>query len=845
MRQYLLFLLGILLNITLNYGQAPKKSSSTDIYHSLEKLNFLGSAMYLAAHPDDENTRLISYLSNEVHARTAYLSITRGDGGQNLIGPELRELLGVLRTEELLAARRVDGGIQYFTRANDFGYSKHPDETLQLWDKEKVLGDVVKLIRVFKPDVIINRFDHRTPGSTHGHHTSSAVLSEEAFDLAANANAYKEQLQSVDLWQPKRLFFNTSWWFYGSQENFDKADKSRLINLDIGVYYPMLGMSNNEIASIASSQHLCQGFGRPTFRGSEQEYIELLKGDMPVNDPSDLFEGIDTSWSRIKGGEAIGKILYTVEEQFNFKDPSTHLNDLVQAYNLLQNVEDTHWKQIKLNELENLIAAITGLYLEASSESPYSNPGNSVNVDIEAVNRSNTLIRLKSISIGDQIVVDPNITLDNNIKKTFTLQLNIPSAKGFTSPYWLAEKGSLGMYRVDDPNLIGRPETPPAFMAVFLLEINTVPVTIKRPVVYRYSEPDKGELYSPFEILPPATSGIKDKVLIFADATPKEIPVTVKALRGNVQGTLKLNVPAGWKVDTASLPFKIEKNGDEKTYSFLITPPASESEGVISPVLTIDGTKISKELVTITYDHIPTQSVLVPSETKVVRLNIEKAGQDIGYLMGAGDEVPESLEQIGYIVHRIDPIDIQPGSLDKYDAVVVGIRAYNVVDELKFKQTFLLDYVKNGGNLILQYNTSGRTGLKFENLAPYSLEVSRDRVTDENAPVTILDAKHPIMNFPNKIEPKDFEGWVQERGLYFPDKWDAAFTPVLSMADPGETPKEGSLLIASYGKGTYIYTGLSFFRELPAGVSGAYKLFANMLSQNKVQLNNENPVKGK
>ncbi len=236
---------------------------------------------------------------------------------------------------------------------------------------------------------------------------------------------------------------------------------------------------------------------------------------------------------------------------------------------------------------------------------------------------------------------------------------------------------------------------------------------------------------------------------------------------------------------------------------------------------------------------------MVPSETKVVRLNIEKAGQDIGYLMGAGDEVPESLEQIGYIVHRIDPIDIQPGSLDKYDAVVVGIRAYNVVDELKFKQNFLLDYVKNGGNLILQYNTSGRTGLKFENLAPYSLEVSRDRVTDENAPVTILDPKHPIMNFPNKIEPKDFEGWVQERGLYFPDKWDPAFTPVLSMADPGETPKEGSLLIASYGKGTYIYTGLSFFRELPAGVSGAYKLFANMLSQNKVQLNNENPVKGK
>lgn len=845
MRHYLLFLLGLLLNLTLNYGQAPKKSSSTDIYHSLEKLNFLGSAMYLAAHPDDENTRLISYLSNEVHARTAYLSITRGDGGQNLIGPELRELLGVLRTEELLAARRVDGGIQFFTRANDFGYSKHPEETLQLWDKEKVLGDVVHLIRAFKPDVIINRFDHRTPGSTHGHHTSSAILSEEAFDLSADANAYKEQLQSVDLWQPKRLFFNTSWWFYGSQENFEKADKSRLIDLDIGIFYPMLGMSNNEIASIASSQHLSQGFGRPTFRGSEQEYIELLKGDMPVKDPSNLFEGIDTSWSRIKGGEAIGEILYAVEEQFNFKEPSTHLNNLVKAYNLLQEVEDDHWKQIKLNELENLIAAITGLYLEASSEMPYSNPGSSVNVDIEAVNRSNTLIHLKSISIDQQVMVDSNISLANNIKKTFTLPLNVPSSKGYTSPYWLVEKGSLGMYRVDDFDLIGRPETPPAFIVEFLLEINAIPVLIKKPIVYRYSKPEKGELYSPFEILPSATSGIRDKVLIFADASPKEIPVTVRALKENVQGTLQLKVPEGWTVDIASLPIQIEKNGDEKTYSFLITPPASESEGIISPILTIDGTNISKELVTIAYDHIPTQSVLLPSETKVVRLNIKKAGQDIGYLMGAGDEVPESLEQIGYTVHIIDPIDIQQGSLDKYDAVVVGIRAYNVVDELKFKQSFLLDYVKNGGNLIIQYNTSGRTGLKFENLAPYSLEVSRDRVTDENAPVTIINPKHPMMNFPNKIESKDFEGWVQERGLYFPDQWDAAFTPVLSMADPGETPKEGSLLIASYGKGTYIYTGLSFFRELPAGVSGAYKLFANMLSQNKVKLNKEIPVKGK
>ena len=843
MRNFLVFFLGILLSIPSGTAQAPPKKSSSEIYHSLEKLNFLGSAMYIAAHPDDENTRLISYLSNEVHARTAYLSITRGDGGQNLIGPELRELLGVLRTEELLAARRVDGGQQFFTRANDFGYSKHPDETLKIWDKEAVLGDVIQRIREFKPDVIINRFDHRTPGSTHGHHTSSAVLSVEAFDLAGKADAYANQLKNSDPWQPKRLFFNTSWWFYGSQENFKKADKSRLLSLDTGVYYPMLGLSNNEIASLASSQHLCQGFGRLSTRGSESEYIELLRGDMP-NDPTNIFEGIDTSWSRIKGGKAIGDLLYRIEENFNFKNPSTHLNDLVKAYKLLEKVENQHWKNIKLKELEDLIELITGLYLEVSANEPYTNPGNTVNLTVEAINRSDTSILLKSIFIAHQVVSESNLTLINNQKKNLNLQLNIPATSEYTSPYWLIEKGSLGMYKVQDTSLIGKPETPPAFIAEFLLEINGTQISIKKPIVYRYSRPDKGELYSPFDILPQASASFRDKVILFTDATPREIPVTIKALSEHIEGELELLVPEGWTLDSARKPFSIEKNGDEKTVYFTVAPPENENEGVITPVIRIGNNIITKELVTIAYDHIPTQSVLLPPEAKVVRLNIKKAGQNIGYIVGAGDEIPESLQQIGYTVHIIDPSTIQAGSLDTYDAIVVGIRAYNVVNELTFKQRFLLEYVNNGGNLIIQYNTSGRNGLNFENLAPYPIHISRDRVTDEESEVKILDVNHPMVNFPNKIEPKDFDGWVQERGLYFPDEWDSTFTPILSMSDPGEEPKEGSLLIAPYGKGTYIYTGLSFFRELPAGVSGAFKLFANMLSQNKAKIKQDNPVKG-
>ncbi|NNK11321.1 MAG: LmbE family protein, partial [Flavobacteriaceae bacterium] len=530
---------------------------------------------------------------------------------------------------------------------------------------------------------------------------------------------------------------------------------------------------------------------------------------------------------------------------FNFKDPSAHLKDLLTAYTLLSKTEDEHWKGIKLEELKDLITSVAGLYLEASAESAYSNPDNTENVSIEAINRSKASIVLKSISLGGQTRIQPEEKLENNQKKNYNFPLQIPAETAYSGPYWLREKGSLGMYKVRDLNLIGKPETPPAFKAQFNLEIEGVAVAIEKPLIYRFSKPDKGELYNPFNVLPAASASITDKVLIFSDAHAKEIVVSVKALQDNVKGSLSLNIPEGWSVDKQQTPVQLAEDGEEKIYRFFVTPSANESEGIITPILTVGNATLNKELITIAYDHIPTQSVLLPAETKVVRLNIKKIGQNIGYLMGAGDDIPQSLEQIGYTVYNISPEDIQKGSLTKYDAVVVGIRAYNVVDEMKFKQDALLDYVKEGGNLIIQYNTSGRSGLKFDNLAPYPLRVSRDRVTDEDAPVKILAPQHPLMSFPNQITDKDFDGWIQERGLYFPDQWDKAFTPVLAMADPGESEKEGSLLIASYGKGTYIYTGLSFFRELPAGVPGAFKLFANMLSQNKAKVQNEIPVKGK
>ena len=844
MRIVLVFFLGILLTNQTLRGQTPEKPSSSEIYHDLQKLNFLGSALYIAAHPDDENTRLISYLSNNTKARTGYLSITRGDGGQNLIGSELRELLGVLRTQELLAARRVDGGEQFFTRANDFGYSKHPDETLKLWNKEAVLGDVVWAIRNFKPDVIINRFDHRSPGSTHGHHTSSAMLSVEAFDLVNNPERYKEQLSITETWQPKRLFFNTSWWFYGSQEKFEAADKSKMLNMDVGVYYPELGLSNNEIASMASSQHLCQGFGRITTRGSQNEYVELLKGDMP-NSKDNIFEGIDTSWSRVEGGDAVGKILHAVEQNFDFKNPSKHLPELIRAYSLLQEVQDEHWKNLKSEELKDIILGVSGIYLEASSKDPVTNPGGQAKLLVEVLNRSNANITLKSLDIPYlEFSETKGVPLKENEKHNFELPLVIPEDAAYTSPYWLNEKGSLGMYKVDDQNLIGKPETPRAIQTEFVLDFDGSEITFSKPVIHRYSRPDKGEIYRPFEILPLATASFDDKVLIFADGKSKTIPVTIRAHADNLKGELQFCFSEGWKVEQETKPFSIEKKGDAQTLNFVLTPPSNEDESYISPIIRINGKTITKELVTIDYDHVPVQSILLPSEAKVVRLNIEKVGENIGYIVGAGDEVPKSLEQIGYTVHTIDPNAIGNGTLKKYDAVVVGIRAYNVVPELKFKQKFLLDYVKEGGNLVIQYNTAGRWDKAYEDIAPYKLKLSRDRVTDENSDVEILAKDHALVNFPNIIDETDFDGWVQERGLYFPNEWADEFTPILSMNDQGEDAKQGSLLVAPYGEGHYIYSGLSFFRELPAGVSGAYKLFANMLSIGKEQVDTESEIKG-
>ena len=823
----LLLIFSIVLSFSLK-AQNPEKLSSSEIHDKIKKLNFLGSVLYVAAHPDDENTRLISYLSNNTHARTAYLSLTRGDGGQNLIGSELRESLGVLRTQELLSARRIDGGEQFFTRANDFGYSKHPDETLTIWNKKEVLNDVVWAIRKFRPDVIVNRFDHRSPGTTHGHHTSSAMLSIEAFDKANDSNEYPNQLEHYDTWQPKRLLFNTSWWFYGSREKFNKTDKSKLINVDIGVYYPSKGLSNTEIAALSRSQHKCQGFGSSGTRGERQEYLEHIKGEFPNN--NNLFEGIDTSWNRINEGVKIGEILNKIEANFNFQYPSIHVKELMKAYSLIQNIEDKHWKDQKTKEISQIIEACTGLFLEGVSKNPSANLDMSNKIAIEVIHRGNNTLKLNNIELSNKNYVQ-NKKLIPNKPFNLDLELYISKEESLTTPYWLKSKGTIGMYNVENKLDIGLPETPKSSIIKFDLIIENTPITFIKNIVYKYTDPAKGEVYESFQIIPEVSAEFEQEVYVFNSQKPKEINVIVKAGKDSISGNLKLNIPKGWKVTPENIAFYLTNKNETKTVRFDITATKEQSEGVINSQIIMNNKIYDKKLIEINYDHIPKQTILLPSQARAVKLNIQKRGDLIGYIKGSGDVTVESLQHIGYTVETIKVEDINTYSIQKYDAIVIGIRAYNVLNDITFKQEILFNYVKNGGNMIVQYNTSHR--LKTDKIAPYPLKLSRDRVTDEFAEVTFINPNHEVLNYPNKITQKDFNGWVQERGLYFPNEWDKAFTPIFSMHDKGESKKKGSLLVAKYGSGHYIYTGLSFFREFPAGVTGAYRLFANLVSLGK------------
>lgn len=815
--KYFYFLLLFLVCKNSIQAQTAPPADRVSIEQELKKLPVLGSVLYVAAHPDDENTRLLAYLAQEKHYRTGYLSLTRGDGGQNLIGNEQGELLGLIRTQELLAARRVDGAEQFFTRAKDFGFSKGPEETLKIWDREKILGDVVWVIRKFRPDVMICRFPTTGEGG-HGHHTSSAILAQEAFTAAADPKRFPEQLKLVQPWQAKRLLWNTF--------NFGGNDTTNpdQFKIDVGVYNTLLGKGYGEIAADSRSNHKSQGFGTAKQRGQSYEFFKTILGDAPR---TDLMDGINTTWKRVQGSDAINIRINELTKSFNPAEPAKSLPLLMNIYASTQKLTDIYWKTQKLKELNRLIPACAGLWLESYAVNATYAVGDSIGMRNQVINRSGVPIRFVGIEAGNQKKLFGTLLPANQL-------INLESktaAENISQPYWLNGAQVRESYPVATQELVGYPENPDPVTVNWQFVIYGHLLTLQRQLMYKYVSPVRGEVYQPLEITPPVTANLDQQVYIFNNNQPKQITLKLKSFT-NSSGSISLKAPVGWKIKPANASFTGKKKGDEWTAVFSVTSGITKNEtDTIQAITQVNGKTYQQGIHQIAYEHIPTITYFPPAQAKLVNVDLKVSGKRIAYLPGAGDLIPEALQQVGYQVNTLTENEILNGNLSAYDAIIIGVRAFNINSRLAVEEPKLLEYVKNGGTLLVQYNNNN--GLVMNQIGPYPFRIVNVRVTDENAPVTILDPANPVLNYPNKITKQDFNGWIQERGIYFADDIDPKYQTVLQMNDPNEQPNKGSLLVADYGKGRFVYTSLVFFRELPAGVPGAFRLFINLISKAK------------
>lgn len=837
-----------LLSAFCSQAQTPKTYTSSEILLQIKKLNVLGSVLYIAAHPDDENTRLLAYLANEKMYRTGYLSLTRGDGGQNLIGDEQGIDLGLIRTQELLAARRIDGAEQFFTRAYDFGFCKSPEEALTTWGHDKILSDVVWVVRKFRPDVIIARFPEDSRAG-HGHHAASGILAREAFDAAADPTKFPEQLkEGVTVWQAERMLWNTFNFGSGNTQNESQ------FKTDVGMYNPLLGKSYGEIAALSRSQHRSQGFGVPAQRGTSIEYFETIRGDKPVND---LFDGVEAGWNR-ENQKHIEAAVSDIIAKYDLQNPAGSLKSLVSLYNAIVKLDDSYWRNQKLKELQQVIEHCSGLFMEATASSQYAVLGDSLKINIVVNNRVGLDIAQVNVNVDDGEFTLKNLARNSNSNITDTIYIS-PKDKKLTQPYWLENPMDKGSFNVNYQPLIGMAENSP-WSVQFDVNIEGTDFAFQKPLRYKFTDPVKGEIYQPVKIIPPITLKIIPEVVL-----NKSINSEVSVIANKDFDSVKINRIGGDMGSNHNRhPFSIKKSETktfhEKGYAFLERDnfgkqiPGTNSEQDSFSIIYLN--KYSKEFQSeeilklqrnIEYDHIPTQTYFKTATLTFKLLEVEHVGHSIGYIPGAGDKVPQALEQMGYKVITLKEADITSENLKQFDAVITGIRAYNTNDWMGNVYETLMKYVEEGGVLLTQYNTSNFISNVKSKIGPYPFSISRTRVTDETAKVSFLQPDHPVLNYPNKITAKDFEGWVQERSVYHADKIDSNYQRIISMNDAGEKADDGSLIIANYGKGKFVYTGLVFFRELPAGVPGAYRLFANLIApqaslnlpKNRETLNNQ------
>ena len=825
MKKVLLVLM-VLSLVTRSVAQAPATYTSADIYLQVKKLNVLGSVLYVAAHPDDENTRLLAYFSKDKQYRTGYLSLTRGDGGQNLLGDEQGVELGLIRTQELLAARRIDGAEQFFSRAYDFGFSKNATEALRIWNHDKILSDVVWIIRKFQPDVIVTRFPPDARAG-HGHHWASAILAREAFSEAADSTKFPEQFKyGVKPWQAKRLLWNT--YQFGRINTTDATQ----YKMDIGMFNPLLGKSYGEIASESRSQHRSQGFGVPKQRGKAYEYFKLMAGDSVENN---LMSGVDLSWNRI-GAPQIGEMVTKIASEFNFEHPENSVNALVDLYKTIRQLPDGYWRDKKLQELQNIIVECCGIFAEAVSGDQYAVQGSSLKVDFFVNKRNNTDASLKEIRFPDfDSTLKEQLATDENY--SFSREFEVPVNKPVSQPYWLERPLLGGSFDVTDQTLIGKPQNDPAYEATFVFTIGGVDFPVKKALQYKYTDPVKGEVYEPLPVVPAITGSLSQPVYLLDGQPQKKVQATIFARRNFSDVQLHLKASGNWKLDGGTLSGGIAA-GDSKevtaTVSMGSSPDRIATLAVSNDrILDADGKLYTAPLLEerrISYEHIPDIIYFKPLTARLEKIDITLKGKNIGYIPGAGDKVPEALRQLGYQVTLLSGSDLTDEKLKPFDAVITGIRAYDLDAFLGAKYETLMSYIRNGGNLIVQYNRSDAINQGIIKVGPYHFNITTTRVTDETAKVDKLLPDNPVFNYPNKITDKDFDGWIQERSTYQAADFDSHFIAPIGMNDPGEKQSNGSLIIAKYGKGNFIYTGLVFFRQLPAGVPGAYRLMANLIS---------------
>lgn len=811
----------------LSFGQAPEKWNASKIEQAIQKLGVLGNVLYVAAHPDDENTRLITYFSNYHLTTTAYISLTRGSGGQNLIGKELKEPLGVIRTHELMEARKIDGGEQFFSRAKDFGYSKNPAETFEKWNKNEVLYDLVLAIRKFRPDIIINRFDHRTEGNTHGHHTASAILSVEAFDLAGDVSAFPEQLTEVDIWQPKAIYFNDSWFFYGSPKSFEEANHNHFLAVPIGKFYPTFGLSNNEIAALSRSQHKSQGFGNTGSRGDETEYIEFIKGDHQPQ--QEVFEAIDISWNRISNTKKIQKQVKELQNSYSIQEPWNSIPQLARLHQLIATVEDEFWRTKKQEEVEAIIQQSAGLFIEARTNQSYAYPGEKISIQVEAINQSKLAFRLEKLQYKGKSLLENELQLSENQRKNFTFDIEIPASTSYSTPFWLQKEASESMYSVEEEGLENKATNPMEHFIEATIAVEGISFDIQREIVFKTNDPVDGEVYKKLHIVPEISLQTEKEVLIFNKNSTQQVHINIESYTTNANLKLATKPLEDWDIQYTTEPILLSNRGATSQVNLSIRPKQGAKKSLLQPSLVSNANQVFITSVTkVDYPHIDNFVITKPFQLELVPLNIQISTKKVAYLQGAGDLVDEATSTLGFDIKEFKINELNNLDLSNFDVMVIGIRAFNVHDELAYLNEKLFKFVEEGGHLVIQYQTSG--GLKTKKLSPLELQLNRGRVTDENAKVSIQLPEHSFVTYPNTINSADFEFWTQERGLYFASQWGTSFEAILGMNDSGEAKQLGSLLTAKYGKGQITYTGLSFFRQLPAGVEGAYKLWANILS---------------